>query len=138
MSAYDQLLDALREQGTVKANVAAVLAEHVEHFRLRVMEDAFTEATAAYWLRRADQFEWARPTLDDFAGNATDTQRRAKWHELAAVARACRARASVSLLEGDDIEPELEADPAWQAQRAAELADAVAHRPGDFMGRGHV
>ncbi len=32
----------------------------------------------------------------------------------------------------------LEADPAWQAQRAAELADAIAHRPGDFMGRGHA
>ncbi len=32
----------------------------------------------------------------------------------------------------------LEADPVWQARRAAELADAVAHRLGDFMGVGHV
>ncbi len=30
----------------------------------------------------------------------------------------------------------LDADPAWQARRATELADAVTHRPGDFMGIG--
>ncbi len=86
---------------------AAVLAEHVEHFRRRVVQDALSEATSAYWCRRADQFERARPTLDDFAGNATDTQRRAKWHELAAVARACRARASIALIQGNDIDVEL-------------------------------
>ncbi len=85
----------------------AQLVEHLEQVQRRVLQDALAEATSAYWCRRADQFEWARPTLDDFAGNATDTQRRAKWHELAAVARACRARASIALIQGNDIDVEL-------------------------------
>lgn len=79
----------------------AGLGDYVEHFRLRVVQDAFNEATAKYWLRRADQFDQARPTLDDFAGNAVVTQRRAKWHELGEVADACRARAAVSIVGGD-------------------------------------
>lgn len=33
------------------------LAEHVEHFRARVLQDALAEATAAYWERRAETFE---------------------------------------------------------------------------------
>ena len=32
------------------------LAAHVENFTRRVMQDALAEATAAYWLRRADTF----------------------------------------------------------------------------------
>ncbi len=78
-----------RQQGTVKANVDAVLAEYVEHFRHRVIQDALTEATAAYWLRRADTFA--------AVGNVRCDE----------IAQACRARAAVSLLQGDDAEPEL-------------------------------
>lgn len=32
------------------------LAEYVEHFRHRVLQDALAEATSAYWLRRAETF----------------------------------------------------------------------------------
>ena len=32
------------------------LPDVVEHFRKRVLQDALTEATAAYWNRRAEQF----------------------------------------------------------------------------------
>ncbi|HWI43257.1 MAG TPA: hypothetical protein VNS81_06525 [Nocardioides sp.] len=32
------------------------LEEHVEHFRTRVLQDALAEATAKYWLRRAETF----------------------------------------------------------------------------------
>lgn len=32
------------------------LPEHVDNFRRRVMADALQEATAAYWLRRAETF----------------------------------------------------------------------------------
>ena len=32
------------------------VAEHVEHFRWRVLQDALAEATATYWERRAAAF----------------------------------------------------------------------------------
>lgn len=31
-------------------------AEYVNHFRLRVLQDAIAEGTAAHWLRRAEAF----------------------------------------------------------------------------------
>jgi len=83
------------------------LVEHVEHFQRRLIADALAEATSSYWLKRADHFEWARPSLTDFPGDATLDQRRAKWRELTEVATACRNRATVSLMQ-DDIEPELD------------------------------
>lgn len=33
------------------------LHDHLTHFRRRVIEDALLEATAAYWLHRADDFD---------------------------------------------------------------------------------
>ncbi len=83
------------------------LVEHVEHFQRRLIADALAEATSAYWLKRADDFEWARPSLADFPGDATLDQRRMRWRELTEVATACRNRATVSLMQ-DDIEPELD------------------------------
>lgn len=84
----------------------SAVEEYVEHFRARVLQDALNEATSRYCLRRAAQFEWARPALGDFTGTATDIERRAKWHELTGIARACRNRAAVSLIQ-DGIEPEV-------------------------------
>ncbi len=82
------------------------LTEYVEHFRARVLQDALNEATASYWTRRAEAFEWARPSLADFPGDTTLEQRRAKWRELTEIATACRNRATVSLMQ-DGIEPEV-------------------------------
>ncbi len=65
------------------------LAEYVDHFRLRLLQDAILEATSAYWSRRAEQFERV--------GNARCDE----------VATACRARASIALLQGDDIDVDL-------------------------------
>ena len=56
------------------------------------------ESGAAYWLRRAEQFESAKPTLSDFRGQSAAVELRAKWRELDAIARACRNRAVVSPL----------------------------------------
>lgn len=55
------------------------LENFVEHFRTRVFQDALNEATSAYWLRRAEQF--------DAVGNA----------RCAEIAAACRNRASLAL-----------------------------------------
>ncbi len=44
------------------------LNEYVEHFRARVLQDAFNEATAAYWTRRAEKFlAVGTPTCDEIA-----------------------------------------------------------------------
>lgn len=86
------------------------LAVSVEHFRVRVLQDALNQATARYWMRRATAFEDARPRSGDHPGGPVD------WHtgqpcapavgaaqlaeqdrRLAGIAQACRNRAAVSL-----------------------------------------
>lgn len=58
------------------------VVEHVDHFQHRVMQDALAEATAAYWNKRAGDFEAVgTPECDE-------------------VADACRNRARVAL-DGD-------------------------------------
>lgn len=89
-----------------RQNSAAIdLAEYVEHFRARVIQDAINTATSSYWLRRAETFENARhrPGID-YAGNATTDRLRTKWYELTEIAQGCRNRATVSLLQ-TDIDP---------------------------------
>lgn len=51
------------------------LEDHVDHFRARVLQGALAEATATYWLRRAEAFA------------AVGTER------CDEIARACRNRA---------------------------------------------
>lgn len=63
------------------------LADYVEHFRQRVLQDALNEATSSYWLKRAEMFE--------AVGNARCDE----------IARACRNRAELALLP-DDRGPE--------------------------------
>lgn len=55
------------------------LAEYVQHFRGRVLQDALNEATAAYWTKRAQQFE--------AVGNERCDE----------IAQACRNRAALAL-----------------------------------------
>jgi hypothetical protein len=76
------------------------LAGYVEHFRMRVVQDALAEATATYWHRRAAAFENAMPKPDDFTGNATAEDVEAQRWRIAATELACRQRAAVSLLGG--------------------------------------
>lgn len=61
--------------------------EYVDWFQHRVIQDALTEATAAYWHRRAKAF-------DHVAAAATGT----RLTRAQAIAQACRNRAQVALL----------------------------------------
>ncbi len=72
------------------------LDDYLEHFRARVLQDALNEATSAYWLRRAAQFEDARPRLGDYHGRATRDELRTRWHELTEIALACRHAAQLA------------------------------------------
>ena len=78
----------------------------VDRFTRRLLEDCLSEATQAYWMKRARDFENARPRIGDFHGQATPAQLRERWHRLTAIANACRARAQVEPLPGVDIEVE--------------------------------
>lgn len=72
------------------------------HFRLRVLQDAYVEASVAYWSDRAEQLEDARPRRGDFHGHATAAELQERDARLAADAQACRNRAAlgdVSMVE---------------------------------------
>lgn len=86
------------------------LTEHLEHFQRRVLQDALTEATAAYWLRRARDFDAARPQRGEFHGQADHAELDARDARAAATALACRRRASISL--GAEADPDLAAEIA--------------------------
>jgi hypothetical protein len=63
------------------------LTEYLEHFRKRVLQDAFAEATSSYWLRRSRAFAAVgTPACDE-------------------IAQACRNAAKMALLQ-DERGPE--------------------------------
>lgn len=65
----------------------------IDQFRKRVLQDAFTDARAVNWLKRAQTFENARPRPGDFPGRATPAQIAEQDRRLAAAALACRNHA---------------------------------------------
>lgn len=69
--------------------------DRLAHFRARVVADALAEATAGYWLRRAEQFEAAMHKPGDFPGLCSVAQIEANNAVLAEKAQACRNRAAV-------------------------------------------
>jgi hypothetical protein len=75
--------------------VGPVINIDIDHFRARVLQDALTEATAEYWLHRADQFEDAAPRLGEFHGDATREELNEAWTRCHATAAACRAHADL-------------------------------------------
>lgn len=75
----------------------------LDHFRARILQDALTEATATYWLRRAHQFEQAAPRLGEYHGQASREHLRDAWIQCMATAEACRRHAD--LISGEYPEP---------------------------------
>jgi hypothetical protein len=73
------------------------LPEYIEHMRTRFLQDALATATAAYWRRRADDFDAATPRLDDWPGQATPEDIEAARYRNAAIALACRRHADLML-----------------------------------------
>lgn len=80
---------------------AALPPSYLQNFRRRVIQDAFNEATASYWRRRAATFEWARPRPPSnqrggWPGRASATDLRAQDQRLEQIAQACRNMAAVA------------------------------------------
>lgn len=84
--------------------------DYVEHFRARILQDALNEATSSYWIRRAEQFEGARPRLGEYYGTQSVDQLRTKWLELTEIATACRNAATLA---------------RWQTEPTAEVLEAI-------------
>jgi hypothetical protein len=67
----------------------------VEYFAARLLQDCLTEATAAYWMRRAEQFDHAIPRRTDFYGRAAAADVAAQIERCRGAALACRQHAQL-------------------------------------------
>jgi hypothetical protein len=80
-----------------KARAAALINIDIDHFRARVLQDALTEATAAYWLRRAQAFRHAAPKRRDYPGQASLLDLAAASRRCLDIAKACERQAQLLL-----------------------------------------
>lgn len=83
---------------------------YLEHFRARVLQDALAEATATYWLQRAEACEQARPKPGDYTGQAGNDELATADQRCADTAQACRSRAEFARMYADEIP-----DDVWTA-----------------------
>lgn len=70
----------------------------LDHFRARILQDALTEATAHYWIRRAEAFEAAAPRPGDYHGLAEYDDlldRWERWERCKQTAENCRRHAAL-------------------------------------------
>ena len=73
----------------------------------RVLQDVMSDASRIWWLKRALDFEQAKPRPGDFIGNSTPEGRQARWERLDSLARACRMKAEVAD-HPDDVAREID------------------------------
>lgn len=69
----------------------------LDHFRARVLQDALTEATAGYWIRRAQHFEDAAPKPGDWHGLAEADDLVDRAIRCRQIAENCRHHAQLLL-----------------------------------------
>ena len=67
---------------------------YLERFGRRVLQDALSEASAAYWRRRANDLRAARHRAGDFLPPGRLEAARTRWRELTEAARACENKAA--------------------------------------------
>jgi len=84
----------------------------LDNFARRLIQDALSEATAFYWSRRAEAFEWARPRDDDFSGSVTREELDARADRIASLALACRRAASLAVFQNSALLDDLLAEAA--------------------------
>jgi hypothetical protein len=85
----------------------------------RVVEEALTAALPAFWERRAEQLDDARPRPTDFHGRASSAELAERDRRLAEQAAACREHAELlRMFPEEEAVVELVAD-VWDEVRAA-------------------
>ncbi|GAA1543518.1 hypothetical protein [Nocardioides humi] len=78
--------------------------DRYEHGTRRALQEALAAGLRSTWLRRAEEFERARPRPGDYVGRSTPEERAARDRRLARMAEMCRHRASLaSPVEFEDL-----------------------------------
>ena len=80
----------------------ALTPDRLARFNADVVLDALEHASSARWLRRAAQFEDARPKPTDYTGKATAAQLAAADARCAQAAQLCRHRAGIEAASTHD------------------------------------
>ena len=76
---------------------------YLERFGRRVLQDALSEASAAYWRRRANDLRAARHRAGDFLPPGRLEAARTRWRELTAAAAACDNAARFIEMYGHEL-----------------------------------
>ena len=87
---------------TKTAPSVAQLVDHLEQVQRRVVQDAFSEARASYWRRRAASFRAALPRQDEWHGSEGLASVRMRRDRLRAIIAACESAAEVALWQDGD------------------------------------
>jgi hypothetical protein len=74
-----------------------------------VVIDALNDARRKWWLRRAQDFERAKPVPGEYHGRATREQLRARWLWCHETAQACRNKAALIEMCREDFDAEIAA-----------------------------
>jgi hypothetical protein len=67
----------------------------LDPFTWGVLTDAYNTGHRLWWLKRARDFENAKPLPGEYHGNATPVELSARWRWCDEIARACRAKAEM-------------------------------------------
>lgn len=97
-----QVSNRARHRG--RQSVVGVTGIDMEHIGERVLQEAFRDALAITWNRRADEFDASVPRPGDYHGQATAEEIAQQDARLTSVAQACRARAELALVPDDAID----------------------------------
>lgn len=76
------------------------LDDYAQHFAGRVLADAITAANREQLLKRADDFDAAKPRPGDFTGQADPQTLREIWQRCEQKARALRSAATLGTATG--------------------------------------
>lgn len=76
-----------------------------DQFTRRLLQDALAQATRDYWLRRADDFEAAKP-VEPVGGFRDPAAAREQWRRCHETAKACRYAAELARFQdfSSDVE----------------------------------
>lgn len=81
-----------------------------EQMARRSIVESIRDASRIWWLKRAEDFERAKPRPgDDFNGAATIEELRARWQWCHDTAQACRNKAALVPLDDAQFRAELDA-----------------------------
>lgn len=98
----------MRLGGRSRTSVAGATSE-LTHLQRRVVQDAVNSATRSWWLKRAEDFERAKPHPDDYNGQATIEELRARWRWCNETAKACRNKAALVSMLWQEFDDEIAA-----------------------------